>query len=983
MTNAVHGFVGMVTTLLRDRGPGAMAVAFDRPGPTFRDRLVPDYKGTRPAVPEALVTQFDLVRAVLDALGICRLDLDDYEADDILATWATMGRDAGRDVVVVSGDRDTFQLVEDPHVSVLYTRRGLSDTVRYDEAAIEERYGVPPRQYPLLAALRGDPSDNLAGVPGVGEKTAARLAAKYGSLDALFEHLDEQTPKLRENLRVSEAVVRRNAEIIPLVRDVPVGVGLDDLALGRWDVAQVERIFADLELRNAWQRLAPLLLTGDFADSGARTAPTPGAPGHEAASPVGTAGPWISPPATAQGGTWQDPVPMVVVPGSPEEAAERLDALAAGTDVAVLAGRWHGDPGRSPMSGLALAAMPSDAEAVEAVLWIDGRLLAPGAGILAHLAAAVGATGRPVAGHGLKELMRSLLPLEVDVARVDLDTQVASYLLDPALGRDSVGDLARRWSGGRRAPTPGAAQVSLAMSSDRSRAVPAGLLDDPDGGAGMLDDPETGPGETTETGPGETTESGLGAGGRPGGTGEITESGLGAGGRPGGTRVRYSASDAPPDVAREAAVEVATVAALAAPLRQALVDGGLAALDADVERPLVRVLARMEVAGIGVDTDELRRIADDMARQCQVLEAEVQRLAGVPFNVNSTPQLRQVLFGTLGLPPGKKTKTGYSTDAQTLERLRGAHPVVDVLLRYREVEKLRSTYGQTLLSEVAPDGRIHATFHQTVARTGRLSSDRPNLHNIPVRTEEGRMLRRAFVPAPGARLLVADYDQIELRVIAHLAGDPGLLEAFASGRDVHRATAARVFAVAEDAVTTAQRNRAKMVSYGLAYGMEAFGLAQRLGIPTEEAREILGSYFKAFPAIRRYMDEAVSEARRLGYTTTVLGRRRPLPDLASENRGLRQAAERQAMNAAVQGLAADLFKMALVELDRAFEARQSATRLVLQVHDEVVVEVAEAGAEAVGELVRTIMAQVGPAVGLKVPLEVSIGWGTSWADAKR
>jgi DNA polymerase-1 len=404
-----------------------------------------------------------------------------------------------------------------------------------------------------------------------------------------------------------------------------------------------------------------------------------------------------------------------------------------------------------------------------------------------------------------------------------------------------------------------------------------------------------------------------------------------------------------------------------------------------IERPLSRVLARMEVTGIAVDADELRATAAELAAQCTSLEAEIHRHAGETFNVNSTPQLRAVLYDRLGLAPGRRTKTGFSTNAATLEKLRGIHPIVDTILRYREVEKLRSTYGESLLAEIGHDGRIHASFNQTVARTGRLSSDRPNLHNIPVRTEEGRRLRRAFVPSPGHLLLVADYDQIELRVIAHLSGDPGLVQAFDEHRDIHRATAAKVFGVAPEDVTFTQRSRAKMVSYGLAYGMESYGLAQRLGIETPEASEILNSYFAAFPLVRDLMDRSVADARARGYTVTLLGRRRPLPDLHSPNRGLRMAAERQAMNAGIQGLAADLFKVALVRLDGALEEGGFSSRLVLQVHDEVILEVPtgdQSEENSVEDMTRAVLAGVADEVGLSVPLEVSAAWGTSWAEAK-
>jgi DNA polymerase-1 len=384
--------------------------------------------------------------------------------------------------------------------------------------------------------------------------------------------------------------------------------------------------------------------------------------------------------------------------------------------------------------------------------------------------------------------------------------------------------------------------------------------------------------------------------------------------------------------------------------------------------------------GVGVDIAELRGLHERLSADCARLAAQLQEAVGRPFNLNSPVQLREILYTERGLAPQKRTKTGYSTDAATLERLKDQWPEFIVpLLQYREVEKLRSTYGEGLLAEVAHDGRIHATFNQTVARTGRLSSDQPNLHNIPVRSDEGRLFRRAFVPAPGHVLLVADYNQIELRCIAHLAQDPGLVEAFTSGRDIHNATASRVFGVAPEAVTIDQRSKAKMVSYGLAYGMEAFGLGQRLNIPTEEAAEILAAYFIAFPNVKAYMERTVNEARERGYTETLFGRRRPIPELLNPNPRIRQAGERQAMNAGIQGLAADIFKVALVRLDQALEAGGYASRLTLQVHDEVLVEVPDDEHDAVGELTVSVMRG---AADLSVPLEVNLAFGGTWADAK-
>ncbi len=888
VTNAVHGFTSMLVMLLRESEPGGMAVAFDRPEPTFRDDIVEEYKGNRPDTPDLLIPQFALVRDVLAALGIVMVEKVGYEADDILATLATRGRDAGRNVVVVSGDRDTFQLVEDPLIKVMYTRRGLSDTVVYDEAGIMERHGVSPSNYPTLAALRGDTSDNLPGVPGVGEKTAAKLVSTYGDLDAIFEHVAEQTPKLRQNLTEYEAQVRRNAEVIPLVRDVELDLSLEDLALGKWDADEVKRVFGELELRSAWQRVAPIL-GGDAGEALPRAAGTQAPPTVDLSAVVAS------------------------VPANAREAVAFLSAAAKAKAPLALAPVWSGDAGRSPLVGVAFTAaapMPApdaqgDALPPAPPMWLDEKMLAD-SGVLGALGTLVGPGGVPLVMHGSKELMRSLLPAGIDITSLALDTAVVAYLLDPSSGRYRLEDVVE-------------VQLGLALDAE----VEAGAA-----------------GQLALEGPAEMEVSTL------------------------------------------AARNAVALGLLFVPMRDALVRAGLERLHDEVERPLVRVLARMEVAGVRVDTAELRRIADGLIAECARLEAEIHELAGETFNVNSTPQLRAVLYDRLGLTPGRKTKTGFSTDASTLEKLRGQHPIIDTLLSYREVEKLRSTYGETLLAEVAADGRIHATFGQTVARTGRLSSDRPNLHNIPVRSEEGRRLRRAFIPADGCRLLVADYDQIELRVIAHLSHDPGLVAAFAEGRDIHRTTAASVFGVAPQDVTTAQRNRAKMVSYGLAYGMEAYGLAQRLSIEPSEAGQILDAYFVAFPAVRAYMDRTVVEARSRGYTETLFGRRRPLPDLHSPNRNLRMAAERQAMNAGIQGLAADLFKVALVRLDAALEEKQLASQVVLQVHDEVLVEVPHDEEAITGDLVSTVMGSVADAVHLAVPLEVSAAWGDTWADAK-
>ena len=873
VTNAVFGFTSMLVNLVKDHKPDGVAVAMDRPEPTFRHAMVADYKAGRQETPDILRQQMGLVRQLVETLAIPIVECAGYEADDVIATLATQARDRGDDVIVVTGDRDAYQLVEDPHVKVLYNRRGVSDYAFYDEAGIKERTGVTPADYPQYAALRGDPSDNLPGVPGVGEKTAAKLINTYGGLDGIFAHLDELTPKLRENLAKGEAQVRSNAEAIPLVRDVPCE--FDDLALplGGWDTDAVRQLFTFLEFRTLWDRLVDA---------------------------VGIGGELVAAPAEPVTKALSVDVRRV---STAAEAAEVVDALRVAGRAVALSATWVGRAGRSPLSGLALCEVGTD----DAV-WLPGELLTDGSviGALARLVAQPGSgtgadAGVPIAAHAAKTLMRSLEPLGVDVRTLALDTAIAAYLLDPARDAYPLGEIAARYAGIElRAPD----------------APPAGELD-----------------------------------------------------------LLGTASLEGEDAARAAVA----VSRLVGPLSEALAARSLSALYDDIERPLVRVLAKMEAVGIRIDVAYLRGLVAELTDEVLLLEKSIQELAGHPFTVNSTPQLRTVLFDELGLQPSKRTKTGFSTDAASLEKIRDQHEIVEKLLRYREVEKLRSTYGESLLAEVADDGRIHATFHQTVARTGRLSSEEPNLHNIPVRSEDGRRFRRAFLPDDGWRLLVADYNQVELRVIAHLAEDPGLVEAFRSGQDIHTTTAARIFGVEPGEVTHAHRSKAKMVSYGLAYGMESYGLAQRLAIPQAEAAEILAAYFTAFPSVDAYMDRVVAEARDKGYTETLFGRRRLIPELSSSNFRVRQAGERQAMNAPIQGLAADIFKVALVRLDAALESERLESRLVLQVHDEVILEVPPHEEERAAAIVVDAMRG---AADLRVPLEVNLSWGATWAEAK-
>lgn len=870
VTNAVLGFTSMLVNLIRDHRPDAIVVAFDRPEPTFRHEAVKSYKAQREAAPDILYQQLGLVREVVEVLGLPVVDVVGFEADDVLATLATRARDRGDDVFIVTGDRDSYQLVEDPHIRVLYNKRGVSDYVLYDEAGIAERTGVVSNDYVTYAALRGDSSDNLPGVSGVGEKTAAKLVNTYGDIDGIYGHLDELTPKLRENLRAAEERVRINAEVMKLVRDVPIDLDLDHLSRKTMDLGAVKDLFEFLEFRNLYQRLLDVL--GIEADVGS---------GEAAGEIFGDSG---------------QVDPEVIHLTTEAEALHVIKELRSVDGLLAISIGWSGATGRSAIDGVAMVADPDRSK----VVWMPGGMLS-NRELVAEFVKLVERGERPLIAHDAKSIMRGLLPLGIDIRTLTLDTKVAAYLVDSSAPSYEIVDLVSRFT-------------NLKLSDSDAT------------GAGQLDF-----GSSEKSAVLDATNAAIGA------------------------------------------------ACLDIPLREALGAKGLDRLNSEIEVPLVRVLAKMEVVGIGVDVDGLAAIIQDLSTEVERLKQSIWNAAGEQFNVNSTPQLRGILFEKLGLSPQKKTKTGYSTDAATLEKLRGQHPIIDDLLAYREVEKLRSTYGTGLLSEVGPDGRIHATFNQTVARTGRLSSDAPNLHNIPVRTELGRAFRKIFVPAPGFELLVADYNQIELRCIAHLAEDPGLIAAFESGIDIHSATAARVFGVNVDEVDFEQRTRAKMVSYGLAYGMEAYGLAQRLGIPVDEAQGILNAYFDAFPAVHSYMTRAVDEARKKGFTETLFGRRRQIPELSSSNFRVRQAGERQAMNAGIQGLAADIFKVALVRLDDRLEVGGFGARIVLQVHDEVILEVPPEERDVIEQLTLDTMKG---AFQMRVPLEVNIAFGSTWADAK-
>ncbi|HVA71114.1 MAG TPA: DNA polymerase I [Acidimicrobiales bacterium] len=835
VTNALHGFASMLVSLVGTQRPRALAVAFDLPGGTFRDELTEDYKGGRAETPPELEPQFELIRTMCETLHIPVLGVVNFEADDVLATLATSGREAKIPVVVVSGDRDTFQLVEDPFIKVLYNRRGVSDYSLYDEAGIFERCGIEASRYPLLAALRGDTSDNLPGVPGVGEKTAAKLFAQYRDFDDLYAHLDTLTPKLRENLATFEERARNNEMVMRLVRDVPLDVDLEDLTLGGWSRQEVNAFFERYEMNSMRARVAKLIQDGFL-----------GEPAQDGERPS---------PATAK----QKPLTV--------KRESTLAQVLKGAPTPVVA-----------FSEQRVAVLNTSSGAL-VVVELDDFL--SGMGELAF------------AGHDVKALYRFADERGVTLCDPADDSSIMAFLVDAISGHYDLADVANRFL---NEPIADTRPSLFSTSSDES------LVHD-----------------------------------------------------------------------------VQLIAQLRGPLRAEIDRWELSRVYEEIELPLVAVLGRMEARGIRVDVEMLRTIAEEFSTEARELDREIQDVAGHEFKVNSPQQLQTVLFDELSLTRGKKIKSGFSTDATSLEAIQDDHRIVPLILRYREVEKLRSTYGAPLIDAVGADGRIHATFNQVVARTGRLSSEDPNLHNIPVRSQEGRRLRYAFVPSQGWLLAVSDFNQIELRILAHLSQDQGLLAAFASHEDVHRTIAASVFGVTPQEVTPEQREQAKAVSYGLAYGMEAYGLSQRLGVSVGAAREIMDKYFTGFPSLRSYMDNVVTEIRRQGYSRTEFGRIRPFPDFATAVGPQRQAAERQAMNAGIQGLAADVFKSALVRLDRGLSEAKLNARLILQVHDEVLVEAPPNEKEQVSAIVIDALTH---AATLSVPLEVSLHWGENWAAAK-
>jgi DNA polymerase-1 len=881
-TNAIHGFISMMLNLLAKEKPTHIAVAFDISRYSFRTKEYPDYKGTRGETPAEFIGQVPLLQDALHAMNITTITKEDFEADDILATLATRGRAAGHHVLVVSGDRDTLQLVNDD-VTLLYpSKQGVSELTRYNADKVMERYGVRPEQYPEIAALVGETSDNLPGVPKVGEKTAVKWITQYGSLDEILAHRDEIPGVFGNNLREFVDNVTRNRRLNHLVTDVELPVEPADLAIVPMNVDAVREVFNKLEFRSLLDRV--LKLAGPAAGSPIRTV-EPGVeqPGVES---VVTTVLEATPVASSHQATRFPPqteVPARVAPAGVSLLDEELAAWlrAQASDEATPVGIYLESYNDAVVSvGLATAThtahVPVGAvrqDIAPLVQWFSGPA--------------------PKAFHGSKSALKSLAKIDIDVANIVHDTELGAWIMSPDLTNVTL-DATLKMAWGEVLPEP----------------HPDQLID-------------------------ENAVS-----------------------------------------AEQYAWHVCRVAQWQRDVMTATELGLLG----DIELPTARALAAMEARGVCVSRERLRSLGSDLARRAQDFQDSAFGIIGREVNLSSPKQLQDVLFVQLAMPPTKKMKTGFTTDAAALADLQisNPHPFLDALMGYRETTKLKQMVD-TLSQAIAEDERIHTSYVQTGTSTGRLSSANPNLQNIPVRSEDGREIREAFQAGSGYdAILTADYSQIEMRIMAHFSQDAGLIEAFTAGEDLHRFVGARIFGVEPSEVTSEMRTKVKAMSYGLAYGLSAFGLARQLRIDNTEAKTLMTDYFERFGGVRDYLRSVVDEARERGYTETLFGRRRPFPDLTSPNHILRANAERQALNAPMQGTAADIMKVAMNRIEQQLVAEGFVSRLLMQVHDELLLEVTTDEEERVRELVTHHMST---AATLSVPLDVQVGRGRTWNEA--
>ena len=835
VTNAVYGFTAMLIKLLADERPQGVVVCFDKGAPQFRLDVYADYKAGRAATPDLFKQQLPLIREVLDSLRIPMVELEGYEADDLLATLAKHAREEGFDVIVVTGDRDILQLVRDG-VVVIMTRRGISDVIRYDRPTVLERYGVTPEKWIDFVALKGETADNLPGVPGVGDKTAAQLINKYGDIEQVIAHADELTPKLREAIKNHADQVRKNKEIGHLLDDVGLDLDPAKLRLEAWDEETVRNLFLSLEFRSLHERLKELKF-------------------HTAAA-----------------------APALEMNSASEFTSE--SDLRPGETIALA---WN-DQWLAVSDGAA-----------------DARIL-PFNNAVPRLAGALKDPHRQKTAHDAKVLFRAALDAGVEIAGLHCDTKLAAYLLEPGASsgynlRDTVSRyLGVSLDGSKSEPQPGE-QGTLAFTADEKQSV-----------------------------------------------------------------------------CREAVA----IRAMAPVMEEQLRGQGVWELATTLEFPLIPVLARMEHTGILVDRDYLDKLNTDFGQKMTTLEQTIQELAGEQFNVNSNVQLQRILFEKLSLPKTRRIKTGYSTDAAELEKLAGQHSIVASLLEYREVSKLKNGFSEMLLGLVDPKTRrIHTTYEQTTAATGRLSSTAPNLQNIPIRGDLGRQIRRAFIAPPGHVLMSADYSQIELRVLAHLCEDETFCQAFGQMHDFHATIGAKVFGVPLSDVTSEMRNRVKQFSYGIAYGMSTYGVSQRLGVEMDEAASFVETYYAQFPKVKEFLAAQVEKAKVDGFTTTMFGRRRYLPELQSANFRLRALSERMALNAPIQGSAADILKKAMINVDTAL-GKEPVAKMLLTVHDELVFEVPD---DKIAQARALIEREMNQAADLRCGLAVEVHSGANWAEA--
>lgn len=838
-TNAIYGFLSMFVNLIKAEKPTHLAVAFDTSRHSFRTDVYPEYKATRSETPQEFRGQIPLLQDCLAAMSVPVLTKEGIEADDILATLATQGAQQGYDVLVVSGDRDTIQLVTDD-VTLLYPSvQGVSQLKRYDPVTVQDRYGVRPEQYPDIAALVGETSDNLPGVPKVGEKTAVKWLTQFGSLDELLERAEEIKGVVGGNLREHLEDVRRNRRLNRLLTDVELPVAPADLVVAPIDAQGVRDIFARLEFRTLLPRVFEAVGAGEVADDPASAVVLP-QPVELAAAEFAT---WVE----AQEGE-------VALRITTQGGAPARVGAATGTEVREI--DW------------------SEAAADSLRGWLE--------------------SDSPKVLHDAKPQVKALLGAGIRLAGLAYDTSLAGWLLRPSFPDKTLVDLVERYLG-EKLP-----------QADPSQLVP----------------------ETEGATPSQEAWFAL---------------------------------------------------RVAAALREDIPES-VARVLTEIELPTLLTLADMEVAGVAVSHDVLSGFSGELATRADGLAQDAFALVGREFNLGSPKQLQEVLFDDLQLPKTRKTKTGYSTDAAVLADLQESnpHPFLGLLLQHREATKLRQII-ESLDTAIRDDHRVHTTYVQTGSQTGRLSSTDPNLQNIPVRTEESRRIRSAFQVGDGYEaLLTADYSQIEMRIMAHLSGDEGLIEAFNSGEDLHRFVGARVFGVEPSDVTAAMRTKVKAMSYGLVYGLSAFGLSKQLRIEQSEAKQLMVEYFARFGAVRDYLRASVLKAKEVGYTETIFGRRRPFPDLSSPNRVLRENAERAALNAPIQGSAADIMKIALFHIHDDLRSEGLASRVLLQIHDELVVEVAPGEWDAAERIVRSRM---GDAAELSVPLDVQVGRGQDWNEA--